>query len=49
MVYNAADELAALRAEKAQSNLENISSVAQLLPLSPFFSLKQYYLDLDLK
>ena len=47
MVRDAADRLAALRAQEAQSSLDNNSSVNLPLPPSLSFSLEQYYLDTD--
>ena len=47
MVCNAADKLATHKAKEAQSSLDNISPVNQLLPPNPSFSIEQYYSDSD--
>ena len=49
MVRDAADRLAAHRAEEAQSSSDNNSPVNQPLPPSPSSSTEQYYSDTDLE
>lgn len=49
MVRNAADKLAAHKAEKDQSSLDNISLVNQSLPPSLSSSVEKYYSDSDLE
>ena len=47
MVRNVMDRLAAQKVQEDQSKMDNNSLINQLLPLSPFSNLKQFYLNID--